>query len=84
MPTNFTTYVMSSKTFNISHIGTTSNLEKRLATHNNGFYKYTKNRGPWILSYKETFSTRAEAIAREHFFKTGKGKEFLATKIKER
>jgi putative endonuclease len=82
MPKIYTAYVMKSKTFDIIHIGTTSDVQKRLDTHNNGFYQYTKNRGPWVLAYKETFSSRAEAIAREYFFKTGPGKIFLDTKIK--
>ena len=82
VPKLYTTYVMKSKTFDITHIGTTSDVQKRLDTHNNGFYQYTKNRGPWILAYKETFPTRTEAIEREYFFKTGAGKEFLKSKIK--
>jgi hypothetical protein len=33
------------------------------------------------LIYEETFATRAEAMAREKFLKTGKGREFLKTKL---
>jgi predicted GIY-YIG superfamily endonuclease len=33
------------------------------------------------LIYEENFATRAEAMAREKFLKTGKGREFLKSKI---
>ena len=79
----YTTYVMKSKTFDIRYVGSTSDLKKRILHHNNGFSKYTKGRGPWILVYKEDFPTRSEAMMRELYFKTGVGREFLDSKIKK-
>jgi putative endonuclease len=78
----YTTYVMQSKTFGIRYVGSTSDITKRINAHNTGFSKYTKGRGPWFLVYKEAFPTRSEAMARELFFKTGKGRLFLDSKIK--
>ena len=68
----------------ILYKGSTDNLDKRLAQHNgdNGFYSFTAKRGPWKLVYSEQFQTRKEAEAREKFFKTGKGREFLQYKLK--
>ncbi|MSR87141.1 GIY-YIG nuclease family protein [Candidatus Peribacteria bacterium] len=59
--------------------GHTSDLEKRLLEHNadDGFDSYTKRRGPWKEVHSEAFRTRKEAKAREMFFKTGKGRDYL-------
>ena len=63
--------------------GSTDNLQKRIKQHNAGEFKsYTRKLGPWELVYKESFITRREAEARERFFKTGKGREFLKKVIK--
>lgn len=78
----YTAYVMVSKTFQIRYVGSTSDVNKRINFHNNGFSKFTKGRGPWMLVYKEDFPTRSEAMLREQFFKTGVGREYLDRKIK--
>jgi putative endonuclease len=38
---------------------------------------FTSKYRPWELVYFETFPTRSEAMRREKFFKTGRGREFL-------
>ena len=73
----FTVYVLQSINTGLRYVGQTGNSTKRLADHNNGLSRYTKNRGPWILLYKEEYKTRSEAIKREKFLKSGKGREFL-------
>ena len=70
-------YVLRSQTSGKTYIGQTKDLEKRLWAHNSGLSPYTKGRGPWGLLYHEEFETRGEAMKREKFFKTGKGREFL-------
>ena len=77
----FSVYVIKSTRTGKLYTGQTQQLEKRLLQHNDGSSPYTKNRGPWVLIYEESFATRAEAMAREKFLKTGKGHEFLKTKI---
>ncbi len=57
--------------------GSTNDLQKRINEHNTGVSKYTKRKGPWKLFYSEVFETRREAVKRELFFKSGKGREFL-------
>jgi putative endonuclease len=79
----FSVYVLKSLKSGKLYIGQTQDLTSRLEQHNNGSSPYTKNRGPWVLVYKEVFSSRSEAMIRERFFKTGKGREFLKTKIQE-
>ena len=77
----FYVYVIKSENSDKTYIGQTSDLEKRLRQHNdlgNNFSKYTKrNKGPWKLIYKEEVSTRSEALRREKFLKSGKGRELI-------
>ena len=67
----------------ILYKGSTDDLIKRTEQHNGKtiFSSFTKKRGPWELVYSEEFATRTEAVEREKFFKSGKGREFLKTKI---
>ncbi|MGQ0827151.1 MAG: GIY-YIG nuclease family protein, partial [Bacteroidota bacterium] len=39
--------------------------------------KYTKNKGPWVLVYSESYITRSEAVKREKYFKTGVGRDLI-------
>ncbi len=64
--------------------GWTTNLEKRIYYHNQGLSNYTKNRGPWKLVYYEMYNNKNEAIKREKFLKSGKGREFLKKIFSER
>ncbi|MEK7461014.1 MAG: GIY-YIG nuclease family protein [Patescibacteria group bacterium] len=70
-------YVLRSLSTTNRYIGQTNNLTYRLAKHNSGRSKYTKNRGPWELIYSEKYSLRTEAMRREKFLKSGVGREFL-------
>ena len=70
-------YVLKSDSFEVLYKGHTSDLEKRLKAHNEGKSPYTRNKGPWRLVYSESFNTKSEAIKREKFFKSGKGREIL-------
>ena len=51
------------------YIGWTTNLTRRLETHNEGGSSYAKSRGPWELIGFETFSTPEEAQIREAVLK---------------
>jgi putative endonuclease len=73
----FKVYVLLSERTGKKYVGQTMHIEKRLLAHNNGDSRYTKGRGPWQLIYNESCSTRSEAIKRERYLKTGKGREFI-------
>jgi len=73
----FTTYVLRSPTTRRLYTGSTSNFEERFKQHNEDASISTKHRGPWNLVHREDFATRAEAVRRERYFKTGKGREEL-------
>lgn len=64
------------------YIGQTDNLEMRLSRHNNNQVKSTKNRGPWQIIYTESFDSRAKAMQREEYLKSGRGRSFLKNKFK--
>ena len=74
-------YILQSQKDKRKYIGETNNLERRLIEHNTGRSPYTKGRGPWELIYREEYRTRTEAIKREHFLKSGKGREYLKKKL---
>jgi putative endonuclease len=57
--------------------GHTSNIARRRVEHLLQWSPYSKRFGPSKLVYCEIFSTRAQAMGREKFMKTGKGRSFL-------
>ena len=75
----YTVYVLRSLKNNYRYIGQTNNIDKRLAEHNSGLSKSTKNIRPLVLDYSEEYATRSEAIKRERFLKSGKGREWLTS-----
>ena len=55
---------------NTLYTGYTTNVEKRIAAHNNGTgAKYTKTRRPIILLYAKEYGTKSEALKAEYAFK---------------
>jgi putative endonuclease len=78
----FYTYVLKSLSHGNRYIGSTNDISKRLAEHNQGKCRYTGGRRPWILAYSEEFKTRGEAMMQEKFLKTGQGRKFLDAILK--
>ncbi len=74
-------YVLQSLKNKKLYKGSTSNLKERIFCHNAGKVKYTSKYMPWVLVYFEEFNTRTEAIQREKFFKSGKGREWLKNNL---
>jgi putative endonuclease len=66
-------YIIKSQKDQKYYIGSTSNVEARIAYHNSGRQRSTKNRIPFILVYTEQFASRIEAEARERQIKSYKG-----------
>ena len=77
----FTTYVLRSENNGSLYIGYTVDLDRRIIEHNTSQSGYTRNYKPWELVYFEEFGSKSEAIKRERFFKTGKGREYIKKKI---
>ena len=80
----FTTYVLQSRRTHRFYTGSTSDLANRLDQHSTDASFSTKHRGPWILVHREDFVTLAEAVRRERYFKTGKGRDELKRVIEKK
>lgn len=70
-------YVLQSIKDSSLYKGLTSNLERRVAQHNNGKNPSTINKRPLKLIYFEKFDSRVKAREREKYFKSGSGREKL-------
>jgi len=70
----FFVYILLSEKDSKRYIGCTENLNRRLAEHNSGLVKSTKNRRPLKLIYFEEFNIKSDAMKREKEIKAKKGK----------
>jgi len=59
------------------YIGSTQNLDERLARHNQGRSKFTKTKRPWEFVYHEEHPDRSSAVKRELEIKNRKSKKFI-------
>ncbi|MFA4981968.1 MAG: GIY-YIG nuclease family protein [Candidatus Omnitrophota bacterium] len=66
-------YIIYSPKCQKYYIGSTGNVTKRLAGHNQNKTCSTKNRGPWELVHKEDFDIKTAALKREKQIKSYKG-----------
>ena len=75
-------YIILSKE-GYKYTGMTEDLGLRLKQHNDKTLSLWNKRGNnWKLIYKEEFLTKAKALKREKWFKTGVGREFINEQIK--
>ena len=73
----FYVYIIQSLKDGSYYIGSTQNLEERLARHNQGRSKYTKSKRPWELVYYEEHPDRSNALKRESRIKRQKSREAI-------
>jgi len=66
-------YVIRSLKDGRLYTGIAASRDNRLREHNTGRVRSTRNRRPFVLVYSEPFETRAQAMARERYFKTPEG-----------
>ncbi|MDA2914524.1 GIY-YIG nuclease family protein [Acidobacteriia bacterium AH_259_A11_L15] len=67
-------YILRSLATGRYYVGFTSDVTQRVGQHNAGVTKSTRGQA-WELVHQESFATRAEAMRRERYLKTGKGRE---------
>ncbi|OIP98001.1 hypothetical protein AUK40_02165 [Candidatus Wirthbacteria bacterium CG2_30_54_11] len=70
-------YVLISEMDGRRYIGCSGDLQRRMREHEDGMVASTRARRPLKLIHTEQFGSRIDAMKREKFFKTGKGREFL-------
>ncbi|MCL4363698.1 GIY-YIG nuclease family protein [Patescibacteria group bacterium] len=73
----FFTYILKSILTGQYYIGCTNNLKRRLDEHNKGLSKYTRNKRPWVLKYKEEYSSLIKARRREKQIKSWKKRQAI-------
>ncbi len=76
-------YVLKSLRNGRYYTGSTDDLPRRLAEHEGGKSRYTRNLRPLRLVYAEACADRLKARRRERFLKSGAGREFLKVRIDE-
>jgi len=78
----FYTYILKSKKDGKMYTGYTSDLRKRFKQHNDNLNGYTKGRGPFTIIYYEACKNEYDAKAREKYLKSGKGKNYIKSRLK--
>ena len=66
-------YILRSLKDSKFYIGSTADVAARLAYHNAGLQRSTKNRIPFELFYTETVSSKEDGLRREKEIKSYKG-----------
>ncbi len=74
----FFVYVIQSKEGYV-YVGSTSDVDKRVNQHNQHLAGWTKRGTEWNVVHLETFSTLSAARKRERWFKTGVGRDYIAS-----
>ncbi len=73
----FYAYVLRSLKDGSHYYGSTKDIGLRLKERNSGAATYTMRPKPFVLAYSESFESRKEAFARERFFKSVSGYNWL-------
>ena len=79
----FYVYILQSKRDKRLYIGFTDNVFNRLIQHNSGKVPSTKPRIPFDLIFFEAYANKYDALRREKYFKTAKGKTTIRTMLIE-
>jgi len=71
----YTVYILYSQKLDKYYIGSTGDLEGRLARHHSAKQGFTSTGRPWILVHKEAYATKTEGLTREIQLKKWKSKD---------
>lgn len=78
----YTVYVLKSITNKKWYVGYTSkSADERLNEHLTGSNNWTRRNGPFTIVHVELFEDKTESIQREHFLKSGRGREWFDQNI---
>ena len=75
------TYVLRRNRDQGFYTGCTSDLRQRCREHARGGVRSTSHRRPLELIYYEACLSRDDALRRERFLKSGKGKRYLRSRL---
>jgi putative endonuclease len=74
-------FVLRSRRDEDLYIGSTNDIQRRLAEHNSGMVESTRPRLPFDLEAYVAVRDKARAVELEQYFKTGSGKVVLMKRI---
>lgn len=75
-------YVLISEIDNLFYTGYTKDLKKRLSQHDSGKVNSTRHRRPLKLIYFEGCLNQQDATRREKYLKSGNGKIYLKSRLR--
>jgi putative endonuclease len=75
-------YVLRSDKDGGLYVGMAKDVKERVEEHNRGYNQSTRSRVPFTLIYSEHCASRGEAREREKYLKSGKGRDFLKSRMK--
>ncbi len=75
-------YILESLKDHGWYIGYTTDLKQRLSAHDHGRNRSTAKRKPWKLIYAEVYLSKADALGREKFLKSGNGREVVKKQLR--
>jgi len=75
-------YILRSLKDRLFYVGYSEDLKTRVYDHNMGKNVSTKSRRPLELIFYEAFPNKYDALKRERYFKTTKGKAVLKEMLK--
>ena len=76
-PDLYHVYVLRGTRTRRLYTGSCEDVDDPLMRHNAGQSRATKHGVPWKLVHCEEFATRGEAVRREAYLKTGRGRDEL-------
>ena len=77
-------YILYSDPLGKYYIGSTADVERRTAQHNNLPEGFTKSGRPWRLVYVEDFGSKTDALKREKYLKRMKSRRFIEELIQKK
>ena len=79
---NFVVYVLYSEEYDKIYIGFTSDLSRRIKSHNELSNKgWTKNFRPWKVIYTESYEQKSQALQREKQLKSYRGRKWIREEL---
>jgi predicted GIY-YIG superfamily endonuclease len=69
-------YVIRSEKNGMRYVGSTSDVVRRVATHNSGGSEFTAPHRPWSILASVEFPSEQAALRFERYLKTGSGRAF--------
>ena len=74
-------YILYSETIRRYYVGQTTEIERRLVRHNEGYVKSTKRGSPWTLIHSIKVHSRSEALLLERKIKKRGAKRYLDNQL---